>query len=131
LAGAGYAFAAAGAKTGAGQGAYLEGTYFHRLGDGLRFGIGPGVDALWPHGDLALVAYLRTSVEMFTPIESVGTSEPGRCGSTIGAWVGQLGIGGYVDVQKPIDASGISVVAGLSLRLPLVFGVATVVPHCQ
>jgi hypothetical protein len=127
--GAGYALGDAGTMYQGAQGVYVEASYLQVLGDNLRLGVGPGVEALFPTR-LASVAYLRTAIEMFTPVESRGVSKD-RCGFVDGSWIGQLGLGGYVDMQKPLNQPGVAVVFGLSVRLPLFGGVAVIIPGCK
>ena len=115
------------------QGFYIDGAYLHRLDDNARLGIGPGISMLFrglDHEDLVPVGYLRASVEFFGPIHSTGTSSD-RCGMSTGTWRGQAGIGAYVDVQKPMTESGLAVVAGLTVRLPALAGVAVFIPGCK
>ncbi|MCX5742257.1 MAG: hypothetical protein NT062_07155 [Proteobacteria bacterium] len=112
------------------NGGYLEGSYLRRVGTGARFGIGPGVQLNLRDHAVLPVGYLRASFELFTPVSASGT-ESDTCTTVTGTWHGQAGIGTYVDVQRPFAERGVTVVAGLTLRLPAFAGVALVIPGCK
>lgn len=113
------------------HGGYIEGAYLHRIGEHTRLSIGPGLQVSQRDGDtLVPVAYVRSSVELYSPMHAAGSSSD-RCGSATGTWHGQIGLGTYVDVQRPLTDGGITVVAGLTLRMPSFAGVAVVIPGCK
>lgn len=113
------------------HGGYLEGAFLRRIGEHARLSIGPGLQLSQRDGDTAVpVAYMRTSVELFSPVHQSGSSDD-RCGMATGTWHGQMGIGTYVDVQRPLTDGGITVVAGVTLRMPSFAGVAVVIPGCK
>jgi hypothetical protein len=113
------------------NGGYIEAAWMRRVESFARIGLGPGLalqrrdDGTFEH-----ILYLRGSIELFSRAFGSG-SGGGKCGVATGVWFGQMGVGTYVDVEKPIDDAGIAVVAGLTVRLPAFAGVALVVPGCK
>ncbi len=129
--GAGYVATERGEMTDASQGAYLEGSYLRRISPQARLGIGPGVQLVKAGGVFEPIAYVRGALELYTPVNASGSSSD-ACGSATGGWYGQLGVGTYIDVQAPLDQrGGLTVIAGLTLRLPAFAGIALVIPHCD
>jgi hypothetical protein len=113
------------------NGFYLEGAYLHSIDGNARLSIGPGIDLRFrDENDLVAVAYVRAGVEMFAPIKAHVSSD-NKCGVTTGTWYGQLGLGAYVDVQKPIAEDGVAAVIGLSGRIPSFGGVGIYIPYCK
>lgn len=127
--GAGYVATSSTMVTPSSQGGYVEGTYLRRVGHAARLGVGPGVQLVDQGGHFASVPYVRTSFELFAPVNGSGESSDG-CGSSAATFRGQVGFGTFVDVQRPA-AGGLAVVAGLTLRLPAFAGVAFVIPGCK
>jgi hypothetical protein len=114
------------------SGFYFEGAYLRRIDRSARLSVGPGISMLF-RGDrdaLLAVAYARIGVEMFQPVRA-NVSSDGKCGTTTGTWHGQLGLGAYIDIEKPIGESGVAAVIGVSGRIPSFAGVGFYIPYCK
>lgn len=129
--GAGYIYAH-NAETSA-QGFYVDGALFVARRGHARTAIGARGEVLWLPMGHALAAKLRVDHELFGGSEGDSDSS-GRCGFAVGHHVGTSAIGLYTEAgptRLPGGELAWTASAGLTVRLPAVFGAWIGIPGCK